>query len=345
MEIYTLSDALNFTEASQPLNDHSITRKNFKTFELPPTISVFQDRLYRHSAHPKYVKAFFDCLESELVVAGNAVCAAIIDFGKKQHYNFFIVASADPLRLLTKLDRAAGFKFTAYYGNDKNIWTTKFITVCVHKYNFASIQDLLQNFDIDAAAVAFDGKQAYFTRESITAYATGQIKLNLSKRCVYYEQRLAKYFNDYGFDIILNATVKGDCIKLACGLIINVNSKMWISDKPKSQLEISSVKLNNSICHLARGEYIMSYIPTEEEIRKICTRLVKLLTEKKGKLSDLYEYAPKPIQKMVYNAMINGESFDHIIEPLVAWFKDVKIKPAKPAFPFVLQPMTFQEWF
>jgi hypothetical protein len=68
--------------------------------------------------------------------------------------------------------------------------------------NYSTISEVIHGFDNGAAAVAFDGKEVYFTSSGFLTYTTSQIVVNLTRKRATYEKRLRKYSSRY-FGLIL----------------------------------------------------------------------------------------------------------------------------------------------
>ena len=58
---------------------------------------------------------------------------------------------------------------------------------------YKSVSEILTGFDIDAAGVAYDGKQVYATPRALSSFITQINHIDLTRRSPSYENRLLKY--------------------------------------------------------------------------------------------------------------------------------------------------------
>jgi hypothetical protein len=334
-------------------NCPTIVNRADPNFDLPSCPEAFADRLFVNYKNVKLALCKF--LGDNFVLAGDTVCEALIREPIKM-YDFYIIGDVDIVKLIDELAttvKKLNPDVVLFCTTGRWIWYSIFFIIRVFAQRYASIEGLLQNFDIDAAAVAFDGKQVYFTTNSIKAYTTGCITINLEKRRLMLERRIRQYFN-YGFnikfpDLDINTvggylrfhslyievkSINGNNIEVYMPFLENTDQMVGL----QNQLYANICRVQGGNDPIVRNDgdpFAATSWITLNEATEFYNNIGKLIT--------------RPLQTKAHqNFYIKYEecgSLEETKKSMINWI--MSIQPYKMTFdsPFVLQPMAPQEWY
>lgn len=206
------------------LIDHSRYSASFNPDTLPENVESFQHRFVA----PKGMSTIATDLRKDvhkvlhpflgtpgLVLAGGATSRLLCD---EELYpgvdlDLFVVGLDSRLalrkveQLMKALETLSSSRWRNYKPrcwNSEGCYTITFdlVVIQIIKRAYATISEVLHSFDIGPAAVAYDGKEVYFSGLGRLAYTAGMMVLNLKRRRASYEHRLAKYFGR-GFSLAI----------------------------------------------------------------------------------------------------------------------------------------------
>jgi hypothetical protein len=190
-----------------------------------PTFSHFLDDGYDFSKLPKDKNELLSrCKSSDpmlnvmlrflkvpgFVLVGSAVSRllrAVKNRIKNHSFELYVVGIPDEdvrTRLVTNFHAeliAADPFIESFHVQNSWIWEGNF-TIQLQSTHYTTISELLHSIAISAAAVAFDGKQVYFTSLSYLAYTSGLVVLNLTRWSSGFNQLIHTYFGR-SFEIVL----------------------------------------------------------------------------------------------------------------------------------------------
>jgi hypothetical protein len=360
---YSLEDVLANTKGWD-YNYPVIVPRYKHEYELPRDIHVFIDRI-KYTCYKgcrDLIKAVIRSLNPGFVIAGDSACAALIQYSVKTNFDIFVIGEIG--KKLHNLDdeiKTVDLDMKLNYGKDCWVWSNDNYTIKAHTYSFESIDDLLQNFDIDAAAVAFDGNRLYFTEDSMKTYTTCKIMLNLEKRRKRYESRLCDYF-EYGFSIVMpNLNINPDDNKcftfkylgftmqeVEGSIIYPVSRLTELGQELKFYLCGSRQIITNVICQIANDQSHPRIMPSEEEIQKFYEIFVTTIKDGTCTFNMMYKCAPRPILEHLCVALNGDKPFTDFIDIAVKWImeKAQKCDLAAPVSPFnTREPLSLEEWY
>jgi hypothetical protein len=218
--LYGMADMSEFARIkcrSPVLRKYYSTVAGSPVFDRCNTDSDFAKRLEKHAI----TLAKFDLLKHGLVLAGGAVCATVMRacYPSRSDLDLFLVGHATDSSAEVAISALQGHLCDAW-GAEARVHRTKGcitftggwdeidrplhlpIQVILRKY--ATIADVLYDFDLGSSAMAWDGKRVHMSSLGLIAANCGANVLDLSIRRSSYERRLSRYF-ERGFDIVLPA--------------------------------------------------------------------------------------------------------------------------------------------
>lgn len=162
---------------------------------------------------------------------------------------------------------------------------------------YASIEEILDNFDIGSCSVGYDGDEIYLSKRGVLSYETFANVIEPEKRSTTYEYRLLKYWNR-GFKIILPGL---DVKKLS-----TTNFKYRIPEVaalPYLPFSYSALKGNKIVVSEFLREFKCTSDYTEEELspHKILYLNLRNLVVKKESRRGFYSYSTGPNYNVLYD--------------------------------------------
>lgn len=263
----------------------------------------------------KYTSNLFLCMDwSNMVLAGGSVLAMLTQhtdeekefsdfdiflYGLNQRecnrkliqiYNTFKNVLGDNL-LCVRTARTITFM----YGIQK-----RYIQVIINKYD--TIYDIIDCFDIDCCAVAYDGSKLYYNNLFERAFITNTNVVDLTKQTLSYEYRLAKYgrknYQVYIFDLEkerINNQIYGKNAKYHTALAkLIVLEKLDTDYKFNNYCDIidfyqASMRRNISLKNDYKvSEYTSTFMPNYHEKLTLLEKQTKILNINKELKCDVF---------------------------------------------------------
>jgi hypothetical protein len=276
-----------------------------------------------------------------LVVAGGAVCSMMRKKHTAQDIDLFFIGMPnedDRVNLLENLQEILDEIGTFTLLTTTNCWTwynTAGTNIQIISRSYETVSEVLHSFDNGASAVAYDGRNLYFSSLGFLAYTAGVIVLNLSRRGCSYESRLKKYFN-HGFNIILPNLEISACENTSCLEFCN-NFKMEVWSIDNMQIRVKDMicddnypgytdildkkqmdeRIKANIYHIVNGEY--QFICEKDELFPLdgylSERNVKFFYKQLGKtiisgsctLNELWYKTIEPARKIFLKAFCEAK--------------------------------------
>lgn len=145
---------------------------------------------------------------SNMVVAGGSICSILYDSDDINDIDIFLYNLKNDnernnklLYIINFINKKTNKQNKLYLTkNALTIFCSPKIQIILKKYD--SIKDIIHNFDLSLSRVAFDGNNIYFTKISFLSYQLNLNIVDLSRRGIHYEIRLAKYYNNKKLGIL-----------------------------------------------------------------------------------------------------------------------------------------------
>lgn len=181
------------------------------------------------------------------------------------------------------------------------------VQIIMRKHN--ELKDIINNFDLDASCVAWDGRTLYFNDRSFYAYKYFVNVPRTDKYSDMFDARLVKYYN-HGFRIGLSKININDVKK---SMQFNINKcSIWVDSVDNNNIYVQSINVideNGQVCNTASGNGLYNstggalYNSVSGESTSVLS-LMYLIDNKKDNIH--YKFVAKGLNKEKLN-VFNGE--------------------------------------